>query len=604
MKNGLSIHGLENLDMNDEFADVRKRYAAERDRRMQDGANRYIDLEGRYAKMVADPYVDPAAQRDPISRDVDVLILGGGFSGLLTAANLRRSKVDDFLIIDKAGDFGGTWYWNRYPGVMCDVESYIYLPLIEEIGTIPSMRYAPGHEILEHSRAIGRHFDLYPKALFQTQVASLKWEEDRRRWRVETDCNDVIHARFVVLGSGPLNAPRLPEIPGINSYTGHMFHTCRWDYDFTGGSPTTPMDKLADKRIAIIGTGATGVQVVPELAKAAKELIVVQRTPSAVGVRDNAPTDVSWFRNQKPGWQRRRMENFDAILAGIPQTENLVGDKWSDIWSPEPLLLEGEDASVMSMDEVYELTDFRRMERMRQRIDNVVKNPDTAADLKPFYGRFCKRPCFHDDYLEAFNRENVTLVDTQGRGVTRITSTGLEIAGKHYEVDGIVFATGFDFAARADRSGGFTLNGVGGRTLAEKWDHEFRSLHGMFTRDFPNLFVIGTLRQSAGTINIPYSFGDQAEHAAETIAELLRSGVTRMEVSQAAEDAWTAQCNQKSRRDLAYLSKCTPGVYNGEGHTENLSLLVDPYGGGPLEYAQLIRDWRTNGGMTRDLDLA
>ncbi|GGD84957.1 NAD(P)/FAD-dependent oxidoreductase [Sphingobium cupriresistens] len=332
---------------------------------MQGGAGRYMELEGRFAEMFADPYVDLAARRDPISRDVDVLIVGGGFSGLLAAANLRRSGIQDFVIVDKAGDFGGTWYWNRYPGVMCDVESYIYLPMIEEIGTIPSKRYAPGHEILEHSRAIGRHFELYPNALFQTQVTSLKWAEDQQRWCVETAQNDVIRARFVILGSGPLNLPRLPDIPGIESYTGHMFHTCRWDYDYTGGSPTTSMDRLADKRVAIVGTGATGVQVVPELAIASKELIVVQRTPSAVGVRDNAPTDMAWFKSLKAGWQRQRMENFDAILAGIPQTENLVGDEWSNIWSPEPVMLEGEDAGAMSLAEVYELTDFRRMERVR-----------------------------------------------------------------------------------------------------------------------------------------------------------------------------------------------------------------------------------------------
>jgi len=590
--------------MIEDLGDLSERYAEERERRVQGGGYRYLDLEGRYERMVADPNADPEAKRDPIEQEVDVLVLGGGFSGLLTAANLRRAGVDDFLIVDKAADFGGTWYWNRYPGVMCDVESYIYLPLIEEIGTIPSMRYALGHEILEHSRAIGRHFDLYPQALFQTQITDVKWVEADRRWRVESDRGDVIHARFVVLGSGPLNRPRLPDIPGIDSFAGHMFHTCRWDYDYTGGSPTEPMDKLADKRVAVIGTGATAVQVVPQVARAAKHLYVVQRTPAAVGERNNAPTDVEWLKGQEQGWQRRRMENFDAILAGIPQPEDLVGDKWTDIWSLEPLLLDGEDPNAIPLEEQFELTDYRRMEEMRERIGAIVNDPATAAALKPYYGRFCKRPCFHDEYLPAFNRDNVTLLDTRGRGVDRITPTGLEVAGQHYEVDCIIFATGFEFGARTDRAGGFTLEGVGGEPLSEKWDQDFRSLHGVLTRDFPNLFVIGTMRQSAGTINFPLSLGMQAEHVAEIVAEVLRLGATRMEVTQAAEDAWSSLCNQKSKRNLDYLSSCTPGSYNGEGHTDDLSLLVDPYGGGPLEYAQIIREWRAGGGVRRDLDVS
>ena len=199
-------------------------------------------------------------------------------------------------IVEKGGDFGGTWYWNRYPGAQCDTASMVYMPLLEETGHRPTEKYAHAPEILEQCRRIGRQYRLYEKALFQTEVTELRWDDARSRWVVSTSRGDRFTASFVGLGIGPLHVPKLPGIPGIETFKGHAFHTSRWDYDYTGGDPNgAPLTGLADMRVAIIGTGATSVQAVPHLARAAKQLLVVQRTPSSVDVRGNAPIDPEWF---------------------------------------------------------------------------------------------------------------------------------------------------------------------------------------------------------------------------------------------------------------------------------------------------------------------
>jgi cyclohexanone monooxygenase len=170
-------------------------------------------------------------------------------------------------IIEKGGNFGGTWYWNRYPGAACDIESYVYLPLLEETGFIPLEKYSKGQEILEYSKAIARHFALYRDALFQTEVTDLSWDDEAQRWIVSTERGDKIRARFVAMANGPLHRPKLPGISGIETFKGHSFHTSRWDYDYTGGDPSGGLTRLADKRVGLIGTGATAVQCVPPSAR-------------------------------------------------------------------------------------------------------------------------------------------------------------------------------------------------------------------------------------------------------------------------------------------------------------------------------------------------
>ncbi|HAH11072.1 MAG TPA: monooxygenase, partial [Alphaproteobacteria bacterium] len=375
---------------------LRARYRAERDKRLRpEGNEQYIEIKGLFAEYLSDPYM-PVVPRAPKTDHVTFAFIGGGFSGLLAGARLAQADVTDVRILDKAGDFGGTWYWNRYPGAQCDTASMIYLPLLEETGHQPTEKYVHAPEILEHCRRIGRQFGLYDKALFHTQAKSVTWDEGVKAWRITTDRGDNFTAQFIGLGTGPLHVPKLPGIPGIKDFQGHAFHTSRWDYAYTGGDPLgAPMTKLADKRVGIIGTGATAVQCVPHLAAGAKHLYVFQRTPSSIDVRNDRPTDPEWVKTLQPGWQRRRMENFNTLVSGGYEPEDLVNDGWTDIIRNILFIASKGDSQGLTPErlaELAELADFKKMEQVRARVDEIIKDPAVAAALKPWYRQFCKRP--------------------------------------------------------------------------------------------------------------------------------------------------------------------------------------------------------------------
>jgi cyclohexanone monooxygenase len=584
---------------------LRAKYRAERDKRLRADANeQYVEVKGRFAHYLEDPYVDPL-ERAPIADERDVIVIGGGFGGLLAAARLREAGVASLRIIEKGGDFGGTWYWNRYPGAACDVESYIYLPLLEEVGYVPKEKYSAAPEILQHSRAIGRHFGLYDDVCFQTEVTELRWEEAAQRWIVSTNRGDRMRARFVAMANGPLNRPKLPGIPGIETYQGHSFHTSRWDYAYTGGGPDGGLTKLRDKRVAIIGTGATAVQCIPHLAEGARELFVFQRTPSSIDVRANRPTDPSWADTLQPGWQKRRMENFNVLVSGGWQPEDLVADGWTDIIRKLLVRAQTDPTAVATPDAAagtLELADFEKMNQIRARVDEIVSDAATAEALKPYYRQFCKRPCFHDTYLPAFNRENVTLVDTNGRGVERITERGVVANGVEYPVDCIVFATGFEVGTSYARRAGYEIVGRGGMTLTEKWSSGVRTLHGIHSRGFPNCFIMGT-QQSAFTVNFPHAIDEQSRHIAYIVGHALKNGVRTLEPAQAAEDAWVDTIVQLARFGRDFLEQCTPGYYNNEGRVGDLSAQNGPYGAGSEAFFKLMREWR-EAGKLEGLELA
>src|SRR6188474_927457 len=235
---------------------LRRKYLEERDKRLRpDGNDQYLRVAGQLAHYLDDPYT-PVTAREPKTDHVTFAFIGGGFAGLATAARLVEAGIKDVRLIEKGGDFGGTWYWNRYPGAQCDTASMVYMPLLEETGHMPSEKYAHAPEILAHCQRIGRQFGLYDNALFHTQVESLEWDEAKTRWTIHTNRGDAFTAQFVGMGTGPLHVPKLPGIEGIEAFKGHSFHTSRWDYDYTGGSPSgARMEKLADKRVGIIGTG-------------------------------------------------------------------------------------------------------------------------------------------------------------------------------------------------------------------------------------------------------------------------------------------------------------------------------------------------------------
>jgi len=317
---------------------------------------------------------------------------------MIEAANLTKAGVTNFRIVEKAGDFGGTWYWNRYPNAACDVESYVYLPLLEDTGYMPTEKYAKAPEIFAYCQLLGRTFDLYRGALFQTEVEDMRWDESRKRWNVMTSRSDILSAKFIVIAGGVLHKAKLPGIPGIETYAGRAFHTSRWDYSYTGGSSQTLMEKLADKRVGIIGTGATAVQVVPKLAESAKELFVFQRTAACVGVRNNKPTDPEWFKSLKPGWQAERTRNFTQAVTGAQPAVDMIDDEWTKMNWVDTRKLPENDEEALELERI----DFENMERVRQRIADVIKDPATAELMMPWYSQSCKRPCFHDEYLPAF----------------------------------------------------------------------------------------------------------------------------------------------------------------------------------------------------------
>ena len=582
---------------------LRAKYRAERDRRLRpDGNDQYLEVAADFRHYIDDPYVEPGFTRAPLTDEVDVVIVGGGFGGLLAAARLREAGVQDIRIIEKGGDFGGTWYWNRYPGAQCDIEAYIYLPLLEETGYIPKEKYSFANEIRAHAKRIGETFDLYRLACFQTEISEMRWIEAEKRWLITTNRGDAMHARYVVMSSGPLNRPKLPGIPGIETFKGHSFHTSRWDYAYTGGSSEGGLDKLADKRVAIIGTGATAIQCVPHLGKHAKQLFVFQRTPSSVDVRGNKPTDPEWVKTLSPGWQKRRMQNFNTLVSGLPQDEDLVHDGWTDIIrnlgaAVVARLSTGGTLTPEELGQQMELSDFKKMNQVRARVDATVKDPATAEKLKPWYRQFCKRPTFNDDYLPTFNRPNVTLVDTLGRGVDRIDETGLWFDGVHYEVDCIIFATGFEVGTAYTRRAGFEVYGKDGRTLTDRWAGGLKTLHGFYTDGFPNCFHLG-ITQNTLTPNFPHMLEEQARHVAEVVKAAGLRQAQVVEPTPEAVQEWGDTIRKMALNNLAFRQDCTPGYYNGEGKAgEGQGLFDGLYGPGSDAFFALAKSWREKGDL-------
>ena len=578
---------------------LREKYRIERDKRLRPDANaQYVEIKGDFGHYIDDPYVEPGFTREPLNDEVDALVIGGGFGGLMAAARLREARLERIRIVEKGGDFGGTWYWNRYPGAQCDIESYIYLPLLEETGYIPREKYSYAAEIRAHARRIGETFDLYRHALFQTEIKDLRWLEDEKRWLVATNRGDAIKARYVVMSNGPLNRPKLPGIPGIETFKGHSFHTSRWDYAYTGGDSAGNLTGLADKRVAIIGTGATAIQSVPHLGRAAKHLYVFQRTPSSVDLRGNRPTDPDWASSLTPGWQKRRMENFNILVSGGHQEEDLVSDGWTDIIRSLTSIAAFQSGKTIAPEDIpaeMELADFRKMNQIRARVGDLVSDAATAEALKPWYRQFCKRPTFNDDYLPTFNRPNVTLVDTGGRGVERVTETGLIVDGVEYEVDCIIFATGFEVGTSYTRRAGFEIHGRDGRTLTDHWSGGLRTLHGFMSNGFPNCFHMG-VNQSTLTPNFPHLLEEQAQHIAEVIGAASLRQASVIEPTAEAEAGWVQTIHDNARANLDFRIACTPGYYNGEGHAGDGAGLFDGlYGPGSPKFFDLIRAWREEG---------
>ncbi len=589
---------------------LREKYRHERDKRLRkEGTAQYLHVTAEMHDFWEDDPHTPPVERDPVAENVDVVIIGGGFAGLLAGANLKKAGIQDVRIIEMGGDFGGAWYWNRYPGIQCDNESYCYVPMLEELNYMPSKRFVDGVEIYEHCRNIGKHFGLYDGALFGTMIRSMRWDEATKRWTVITNQDDELRARFVIMATGPWSKPKLPGIPGLPSFKGHTFHSARWDYDYTGGGPKDPeLSKLTDKRVAVIGTGATAIQIVPFLGRYAKHLTVFQRTPSAVDHRRNDPTDPEWAASLQPGWQRDRQENFYAFsgepFPSKPAEDDYTCDFFTEVGRNVSSRVAASGKAELSIEElvtIREQEDYGVMERIRRRIDDIVDDPVTAEALKPYYRFMCKRPCSSNDYLPTFNRSNVTLVDvSSSKGVERMTEKGLVANGQEYEVDCVIFASGFEIAAQDQKvaSGIEAIDGRDGLSLFDHWREGYQTFHGMSSHGFPGLFFTGFTQGGLST-SVTAMYEQQGEHIAYIIRETLARGAASVEPTRQAQDDWVRTIRELAPPDT-FLQECTPGYYNNEGGgTGGIRAAVsEPYAPGFYKFGELIGEWRDKGDLS------
>jgi len=583
---------------------IRARYLKERDRRIRkEGNEQYIQASGKWAESYeVDPYTR-VMPRLPLTGETDVVILGGGYCGMMVAIQLKLAGLNSFYNVDHGGDFGGTWYWNRYPGIQCDNDAYCYMPLLEETNYMPSKKFTDGFEIQKHCQIIAKQYQLYDNALFHTLIKSLKWDPALNRWRVGTNRGDDIKARFVVIANGPLNKPKLPGIKGIETFKGKVFHTARWDYAYTGGSWEKPeLTKLADKRVAIIGTGATAIQVVPYLGKYARQLYVIQRTPSSVDLRNNQPTDEQWYQSQQPGWQQERIKNFHhaAMERLSPGEPDLICDIWTEI--SRNLAAEFDRGTwPATMDEFMarrEEMDYRVMERLRNRVDEIVKDKATAEALKPWYRFLCKRPCSNDEYYPTFNRPNVKLIDVSDtQGVERLTEKGFVTGGKEYEIDCLIFASGYEVTNELHRRWGIdTIVGRNGQSIYDYWQDGLKTHHGMMSHGFPNMFFTGFTQAGVNATNSA-TFIAQGRHIGYIASEALKRGAVTVEPSQQAQDAWIAHVRATANDVSAWARECTPSYFNNEGEEKLRWIFGEPYGPGFYAFEELLEKWRNQGDL-------
>jgi cation diffusion facilitator CzcD-associated flavoprotein CzcO len=588
-----------------DIAALKEKYRHERDKRMRvDGQRQYFRPTGEVVSSYAiDPH-QPMQPRDPISEDIDVIVLGGGWGGIMAAYHLTQAGITNFRNVDTAGDFGGVWYWNRYPGIQCDNESYCYLPLLEEMGFMPSKKFADGWEIFQYARSIAAKYGFADQALFHTHIRSLRWDEQLNRWHVSTNRGDDIRARFVIVACGVLNMPKLPSIPGIHDFKGKIFHTARWDYEYTGGSYGNPvLDQLSDKRVAIVGTGATAIQAVPHLAKYAKALYVVQRTPSSVDERPNPPTDSEWVKSLQPGWQKQRQANFHRAAMEFlqPGETDLVCDIWTEITRNLHAELAAEGWPQLTLEQFMarrEVIDFRVMERLRQRVEHIVQDKQAAEALKPYYRFLCKRPLSSDDFYPSFNRPNVELVDVSDtKGLERIGAHSFVANGQEHEVDCLIFASGFEVTSDLRRRWGIDIvQGRNGKSIYDHWPEGYETLHGTMTHQFPNQFYIGYI-QGGLNASVTEQFGQQGCHIAYIIRESLQRGITSVEPSKQAQDDYVRSFHAMEMDLSEFQRTCPPGYFNNEGEVKPKWGLFRGYGPGWDAFQKLLKDWRDKGDM-------
>ncbi|HEX3996661.1 MAG TPA: NAD(P)/FAD-dependent oxidoreductase [Acetobacteraceae bacterium] len=552
------------------YDEIKQKFAEARDLRLSyrpDGRAQYTsELTGELAKYEVDPWVETIKERAPITDTVECLFIGGGFSALLTAARLREKGVESIRIVERGGDVGGTWYWNRYPGAACDVSAYDYMPLLDELGYVPKSFFAKGPEIYAHCQEIANRYNLYELAVFQTTVTATVWDEQAKLWRVTTDRGDTMSARFVICANGTLSKPKLSKIDGMKAFKGHSFHSSRFDYAYCGAD----LSNLKDKVVGIIGTGASAVQIIPRAGRAAKELYVFQRTPSAIAIRDDIPTDPEWAASLQPGWQRERIrKHVESTAPGYGLTEE-----------------QKRDLAALPREEKIRRQENQNIEhqmRIHQRVDEIVKDKATAEALKPWYMHRCKRPCYDDEYLPAFNLPNVHLIDTNGQGVTEINERGVVFEGREYPVDVLIYATGFEVQVTGIYN---DIRGENGLSLNDKYADGMRTVLGIHSAGYPNLFIMGGY-QASFQFNLTFMLQTQGQHIAECIKYVRDSNHATIDASQETEEWWVQEVI-RHRGKTNRNAECTPGYYNFEGESNRRQ--DGNYNGGMKQYCEHMAD--------------
>lgn len=571
---------------------ILSKYNSERLKRLKpEGTGQYINVSDVFTNANIDPY-NQVKNRNTKHDHVNIAVIGGGFAGLITAAQLSRDGFEQIRIVEKGGDFGGVWYWNRYPGIRCDTASMIYMPLLEETDYMPTEKYATGEEIRKHCYRIANFYDLYKHALLHTEATNLTWDSAKSNWKIETNRGDQFSATYVVFGIGALHIPKLPKVFGLGSFRGHSFHTSLWDHKYTGCNEY--LENLADKSVGIIGTGATAIQCIPRVAACAKSLTVFQRTPSAINMRGNKKIDIDWFKRiATPGWQEHWRSNFIQNRNPRIEVNDLVNDGWTAISNrvrEKILNYSINDLSEEDFRKIEYEVDLDTMENIRNSIKSTVKDKNTANSLLPWYAQFCKRPCFHDSYLETFNLSNVKLVDTEGKGIEQITETGIKVQGKNYPMDCIIFSSGFSGSFFEQFRKKLIVIGKGGVRLSDHWQNGMRSLHGIHVNGFPNAFFVQPSQGANFLSNLTHNFIASSLAISKVLCHVKRMGFGEVEAKKTAEDLWMKELASAKRRIGSV--DCTPGIFNNEGNLDEPAAKNNlGYPKGAAAYFEYLDNW-------------
>ncbi len=496
-------------------------------------------------------------------RSTDAVVVGAGFAGLYMLHRLRGLGLAT-TVFETGSGVGGTWYWNRYPGARCDIDSLEYSYQFSDALQQEwewTERYATQPEILRYANHVAERFDLLRDIRFETRVVSARFDDESLRWRIETDRGEAVSARWCIMATGCLSSANLPAIPGRESFRGRAYHTGRWPHegvDFSG------------QRVGVIGTGSSAIQSIPLIAEQASRLYVFQRTPTYSVPAHNQPLDPETVREIKAGYRAFRERNaqqpfgFGSRLARPPEGALSLDEErreqvYEERWREGGLPFLATFADLMLDPAANETA----AEFIRKKIRGIVRDPAVAERLLPTQVVGCKRLCVDTSYYATYNRENVTLVDLREEPIEAIDATGLATRARHYDLDAIVFATGFD--AMTGALGRIDVRGRGGRTLEQKWSAGPRTYLGLATEGFPNFFMITGPGSPSVLSNMIPSIEQHVDWIADCIAHVRDRGAAGIEATAEAEDAWVDHVNAVGGHTLFpscsswYLGANVPG---------------------------------------------